>query len=103
MQNNHQARKPDHQHGGVQRAQAVDTTLNTGSRPANKHRDPGALDPECKPDQDKRSEQRSSSPFLSGERLEFGDALSLPNESSPRELKRAEPVLNNQPSSAPVF
>jgi len=32
----------------------------------NKHRDPGALDPERNRNQKNRSEQRSSSPFLSG-------------------------------------
>jgi len=71
----------------VQRAQAGDSALNAGSDPVNKHREPEALQPERKRNQNNRGTELTSKGhrlYFVGDlrRLHSGDALSPPHESS---------------------
>ena len=71
----------------MQRAQAGDSTLNARSDPVNKHRDPEALEPERKRNQNNGGTELTSKGhrlYFVGDlrRLGFGDALSPPHESS---------------------
>jgi hypothetical protein len=71
----------------------------------NKQRDPGALDPERKPNQKNRSEQRSSSPFLGGLPNAWSSEMHflVQVKIAPRELTKANPSLTTNAALHPFF